>query len=217
VTHFHHHAASDSETRGRHIKWASHYDLLCRILSFGTIDRVRNETIALADLATGDHVVELGCGTGTLARRAKHAVGPNGQVIGIDASKEMVEQARALAHEENLAIEFLTKGMQATGLADGCADVVLVSLAMHHVLPEDRQRALDEIFRVLKPGGRLVIIDFEGPKGVFGKLVMTLLLHPKGPKIISETEAALDNMNFSSLTRHALPFPGLQALTGVKT
>ncbi len=211
-----HGAASKGDKRGHHIHWASHYDLFVRLFTFGRGGGVRRKTIDLAALRPGDAVVELGCGTAELSRRAKQAVGSEGRVIAIDPSPEMLAEARTLAGKEDADVEFREAGMQATGLPDECANVVIVSLAVHHVYEEDRTRAFAEILRILTNNGRFVIVDFEGPRGFFGKVMMTLLLHPKGPQIISEAENWFSDQGPVALERYTLPFPGLQALVGVK-
>lgn len=217
MAHGHSHGAAPHEdSRGHHIHWASHYDLIVKLITFGRSGRVRQRTIDLAALKPGDTVVELGCGTAELSRRAKQVVGREGHVIAIDPSSEMLAEARTRADKENADIEFRETGMQSTGLSDGCADVAIVSLAVHHVMEEDRDRAFAEILRILTSEGRFVIVDFEGPRGALGKIMMTLLLHPKGPQIISEAETWFDAQGTVALERHTLPFPGFQALVGVR-
>ncbi len=208
--------AHDSDTRGRHINWASHYDVFGQLISFGGIGKVRKRTIELSDLSPGMYVVELGCGTADLALRAKRIVSPSGRVIATDPSDSMVSEARRKAQNQALDIEFLTEGMQALRLPDASADRIIASLSIHHILSEDRDRAFGEMIRILKTGGKFVIVDFEGARTRFGRLFMRATMHGSGPQIISQAEQWFAEAGIKSMHRHDLPFPGLQALIGTK-
>jgi SAM-dependent methyltransferase len=93
----------------------------------------------------------------SLARR----VGPNGRVAGIDLSKALVAGARRKAKRAGLAIDYRVASVEQLPFADATVDVVVSSLVMHHLAPEVLARAVREIRRVLKPGGRVFVIDFQ--------------------------------------------------------
>lgn len=105
--------------------------------------------------ASGHAVVDLGTGTGTLARgfaeRGCH-------VVGIDPDERMLEQARALAAEAGLQVEFAQAKAEATGLAPGEFDLVIAGQCWHWF---DREAAAEEALRLLKPTGKLVICHFD--------------------------------------------------------
>src|SRR5687767_79992 len=84
-------------TTGRVIHWAAGYDLLVWLLTFGRERAMRERTLVLARLRPGESVLDVGCGTGTLAIAAARHVGSSGRVCGIDASPEMIARARAKA------------------------------------------------------------------------------------------------------------------------
>ncbi len=156
--HEHEHAPA---TTGRTIRWAFAYDFVVRILSLNREDALREETIRLAQIASGATVLDVGCGTGTLTLRAKAAVGSTGRVCGIDAAPEMIAQARRKAQKAGMQVEFKPGVIEALDFADCTFDRVLSSLMIHHLPPDLRQRALLELYRVLKPGGQLLIVDFD--------------------------------------------------------
>ncbi len=81
------------QTSGLVFHWAFAYDLLLRILWRGLERIYREKVVQLAGIGTGESVLDVGCGTGTLAIAAKRRVGPTGKVIGIDASPEMIARA----------------------------------------------------------------------------------------------------------------------------
>jgi ubiquinone/menaquinone biosynthesis C-methylase UbiE len=102
-----------------------------------------------ADLPNEGTAVDVGCGTGTfgIALASRRA---DAKVIGIDGDSEILALARA-------------KGPGDIPLANESADVVTMSLVLHHLLPEDKRRALREVRRVLKPGGRFHVADWGEP------------------------------------------------------
>jgi ubiquinone/menaquinone biosynthesis C-methylase UbiE len=175
----HSHTHSAPTTRGSVIHWANHYDKVVSLLTLGRRKRLRSLTIALARIQPGERVLEVGCGTGDVAIAACAPAGPRGLVAGIDAGPEMIAVARAKAARAGVTVDFRLEPIEALSYADATFDVVLSSLMMHH-LPDDLKRqGLAEIARVLKPGGRLLIVDAERPHNHVGQGVNRLMLHGK--------------------------------------
>jgi ubiquinone/menaquinone biosynthesis C-methylase UbiE len=166
VSHFHktrheHEHEHAPATSGRTIRWAFAYDFVVRLLSLNRENALREETIRLAQIDPGAAVLDVGCGTGTLTLRAKAVAGSTGRVCGIDAATEMIAQARKKAQKAGAQVEFQVGVIEALEYADGTFDRVLSSLMMHHLPPDLQKRALLEVYRVLKPGGQLLIVDFD--------------------------------------------------------
>jgi SAM-dependent methyltransferase len=113
---------------------------------------------AMGELASGERVVDIGSGGGIDSLIAAHMVGPDGQVVGIDMTAAMLEKARAAAAESGIDnVEFREAYMEEIPVADGWADVVISNGVLN--LTPDKQKVLGEMFRVLRPGGRLQIGD----------------------------------------------------------
>ncbi len=115
-----------------------------------------------AGLGPGDTVVDLGCGAGLEVCIAAEAVGPEGRVVGIDMLDEMLELAEESSREVAARLGYhnieLNKGfLESLPMEDGSADVVLSNCVIN--LTEDKRRTFEEIRRVLRPGGRLVVAD----------------------------------------------------------
>jgi demethylmenaquinone methyltransferase/2-methoxy-6-polyprenyl-1,4-benzoquinol methylase/phosphoethanolamine N-methyltransferase len=173
----HAHATVAPATRGRLIRWAKYYDASVSLLMLGRRAQLRQTTVALAGIRSGDTVLEVGCGTGDVALAARGLAGPAGTVAGIDPAPEMIAVARAKAARQGAAVNFQIGVIEALAFPDASFDVVLSSLMMHH-LPEDLKRqGLAEIARVLKPGGRLLIVDVKRPTGYLERIVPAIMLH----------------------------------------
>jgi ubiquinone/menaquinone biosynthesis C-methylase UbiE len=129
----------------------------------GKWQALRQMTADLAQLNPGETVLDVGCGTGTLALVAKQRVGETGRVSGIDPSAQMIARARWKAARQGLAIDFQVGVIEQLAFPHQTFDVVLSSFMMHQ-LPDDLKRqGLAEIARVLKPGGRLLVVDTRRP------------------------------------------------------
>jgi SAM-dependent methyltransferase len=115
----------------------------------------------LVEVGPGMSVLDLGSGTGTWAMELKRRVGEAGQVAGVDLSAALVAGARRRAKRAGLPIDFRVASVERLPFADASMDLIVSSLVMHHLAPDVLERAVGEIRRVLKPGGRVVILDFH--------------------------------------------------------
>ena len=114
--------------------------------------------LAIEPLNAGEVVVDVGCGAGTDLMLAARRVGPTGRAIGVDMTAEMREQAATAAAQAGLAqIELRAGDAQALPVDDGVADVVISNGVIN--LTTDKTEAFSEIYRVLRPGGRLQLAD----------------------------------------------------------
>jgi ubiquinone/menaquinone biosynthesis C-methylase UbiE len=118
--------------------------------------RLMLERIALAP---GEAVLDVGCGPGTDVFEMVQIVGPTGRLVGLDASEVMIAEARRRAKELNVPITFEVGEVQALPFPDGTFDVCRAQRLLEH-LPE-AERALTEMVRVTRPGGRIVVFDFD--------------------------------------------------------
>jgi arsenite methyltransferase len=120
---------------------------------------------SLGELRPGERVVDVGCGAGIDSLIAAKQVGPDGRVIGVDMTPYMLEKGRRAAVETGLEnVEFQEGYAEALPVEDGWADVV-ISNGVLNLMP-DKSAALEEMSRVLKPGGRLQIGDILVQKAV---------------------------------------------------
>ena len=144
---------------------AAGYDLLVWLLLLGRERAFRDRLVQLARLEPGQSVVDVGCGTGSLAIAAKRRVGPSGAVQGIDASPEMIGRARKKATKAGVDVAFTHGIVETLPFADGQFDVVLNTMMLHHLPRGVRARCAGEMRRVLKRGGRVLAVDFGRATG----------------------------------------------------
>jgi demethylmenaquinone methyltransferase/2-methoxy-6-polyprenyl-1,4-benzoquinol methylase/phosphoethanolamine N-methyltransferase len=117
--------------------------------------------VEMAKIKLGDNVLDVGCGTGDLTLTAKNYVGAAGSAYGIDASPEGIDLARKKAKRIGSNAVFEVGLIEKIPYLDATFDVVISRLVIHH-LPDDlKRRGIAEIFRVLKPGGRVFLADFR--------------------------------------------------------
>ena len=144
--------------------------VLSQIAFGGRRSRTYRRIVALAGVRPGDSVLDVGCSSGYLARKLATAAGPAGQVTGVDPSEAAIAYARRRASG---AITFAVGVAQDLDLPDSVFDAVTCTLAVHHVPARQREAAFGEMYRVTKPGGRLLAADFDPSR-------LPLPLHPGG-------------------------------------
>lgn len=139
----------------------------------GRRGRVYRRIVALTGARPGDCVLDVGCSGGYLARKLADAVGPAGRVVGVDPSKTAIAYAQRHAGP---GMSFTTGAAQDLPLLDSSFDAVTCTLAMHHVPARKRAAAFAEMYRVTRPGGRLLVADFDPSR-------RPLPLHPGGQRM----------------------------------
>lgn len=160
------HGVADKQERVRRMfaAIAESYDVNNRVHSFGLDQRWRRFTVKQAGVNPTDHVLDVACGTGDLSRL--FADSGAARVMGLDYTEEMLVVARdkrgqsvgRVARE----IEYLRGDAQALPFADASFDVVSIAFGIRNV--QDPAKAVGEFYRVLKPGGRLVVLEFDRPR-----------------------------------------------------
>ena len=134
----------------------------------------KRQLITEAEIQSGQRVLDLGCGTGTLTIMIKKAY-PSSEVVGIDGDPQILEIARRKAGEAGTSIKFDEGMAYKLPYSDNSFDRVFSSLVFHHLTAQDKERTLVEIYRVLKPKGEFHLADFGQPKGAYAKIVSSLM------------------------------------------
>ena len=147
---------------------ARRYDAANEVLSLGVHRGWRRAAVRLSGAVPGDRVLDCATGTGDLALAFKRAVGPTGEVVGTDFCEEMLAPAPAKARRAGLEVRFEVADALALPYADRSFDVASIAFGIRNV--DDPVRCLREMARVVRPGGRVVVLEFGQPRGPFGAL-----------------------------------------------
>ena len=166
-----HRASHSAATQGHVLGSPRLYDLSAEFFFLGRRRATYQALILAAGVRAGQRVLDVGCGTGYFARLMARTVGPGGLVVGVDPSESMIGYARRKGGT-SVKCEFQVGTAQALPVPTDHFDVVTTSLVMHH-LPDDlRVRALQEMWRVLRPGGRLLVAEAQMPQHGWGWQVL---------------------------------------------
>jgi ubiquinone/menaquinone biosynthesis C-methylase UbiE len=148
-----------------------------------------------AGVQPGQTVLDVGCGTGYFARLLARTVGDHGLVVGVDASPEMIRYASQRAAQTR-SCQFQLGTAESLSLPTDRFDVVVSSLFMHH-LPSDLQRtALAEMWRVLRPGGTLLIAEAQVPRARGWRLLARVHGFDRMAQAVSALEAMIADAGF---------------------
>jgi demethylmenaquinone methyltransferase/2-methoxy-6-polyprenyl-1,4-benzoquinol methylase len=134
------------------------YDRIERMLALGTGGWYRQQALRRAGLSPGASVLDVGCGTGLLARQAISLIGPHGRLLGVDPSPGMLAQADLAGLP---GVELMEGSAETLPAADSSFDFVTMGYALRHI--GDVRAAFEEFHRVLKPGGTVLVLEITKP------------------------------------------------------
>jgi demethylmenaquinone methyltransferase/2-methoxy-6-polyprenyl-1,4-benzoquinol methylase len=191
-----------TEVRQMFSSIATRYDVTNEVLSFGVHRLWRRAAVRYSGAKEGNHVLDCASGTGDLALAFKRKVGNTGRVLGTDFCKEMLDSAPAKAASEGLQVEFQVADAMDLPFADDSFDVASISFGIRNV--DDPVKCLKEMARVVRPGGRVVVLEFGQPTGPFGALfrIYSKVVMPTIGGLLTGNRAA-----FEYLPRTAAAFP----------
>ena len=150
-----------TQVRGMFDRIAGVYDLMNSAMTVGLHHRWRERAADRAEVNAGDRALDICCGTGDLALELAGRVGPNGEVIGCDFSEQMLELARVKAGERGAQVRFEWADALELPYEAASFDAVTVGFGVRNLAELDR--GLAEMARVLRPGGRLAILEITQP------------------------------------------------------
>ena len=132
----------------------------------GRRGRVYDRIVVLSGVKPGDSVLDVGSSSGYLTYRLAAAAGPSGRVTGVDPSEPAIASAR---RHVRAGLTFIVGVAQDLGMPDASFDVVTCTLAMHHIPARQRPAACAEMYRVTRPGGRLLLADMASALHLGGR------------------------------------------------
>ncbi|MGH7431436.1 MAG: ubiquinone/menaquinone biosynthesis methyltransferase [Candidatus Methylomirabilales bacterium] len=200
------------------------YDRLTRLFSFGLDGRWRRRCLDACELRPGDSLLDVATGTGELAIGGATRVSRAGRVIGLDLCREMLFVARRKANDAGQRIAWVQGTAESLPFKDERFDCVTLGFALRHVA--DLMGTLKEMVRVLKPGGRLGIVEFTRPEGIIVPLLLYAYLSSAVPPLVgllSRSRLARDLARYLPMTirefvsseglRHRMEAAGLASVT----
>jgi demethylmenaquinone methyltransferase/2-methoxy-6-polyprenyl-1,4-benzoquinol methylase len=142
---------------------ASRYDIMNDLMSFGIHRLWKHIAVDLAGVRSGMKVLDLASGTGDLASRFAGLVGPEGEVVMSDINLAMLEEGRKRMVDDGHAgnVEYMQIDAETIPFPDNSFHVVTIAFGLRNVT--DKDQALREMYRVLKPGGRALVLEFSKP------------------------------------------------------
>jgi demethylmenaquinone methyltransferase/2-methoxy-6-polyprenyl-1,4-benzoquinol methylase len=181
---------------------APRYDAANEVLSLGAHRSWRRAAVRLARVRPGDRVLDCATGTGDLAIAMKRAAGPAGEVVGTDFCAPMLASAPAKAARAGVHVTFEVADALSLPYGDGSFDVASIAFGIRNV--DDPVRCLREMARVVRPGGRVVVLEFGQPRGVFGAIfrAYSRVVMPAVGGLLTGNRAA-----YEYLPRTAAAFP----------
>lgn len=157
-------------------KMVPSYDSYMRKMTLGREHALRETTVNLAQVKPGDCILEVGCGTGTLTLAAKQQAGPSGKAFGIDIIPGMIELSQHKAAQANEDVTFQLGSIDDIPFSENLFDVVMCSFMIFHMSENTRCKGIAEIYRVLKPKGRLLVLDLALPTRLLPRAIARMLL-----------------------------------------
>lgn len=191
--------AQAPETAGKTLHWARYYDAATWLFTFGQAGAIRKKTVALAEVKPGEKALDVGCGTGSLAIAMRKKMGPAGEVHGIDAAPEMVQVAKAKAAKQGVDARFQVGLIERLPFEDGYFGLVTSTLMLHHLPGDLKRQGLAEIRRVLRPGGRLLVVDIRSDAPTVVGRILRLFGHGEHIATGQELKEALSAAGFEQL------------------
>ncbi|TLF80920.1 class I SAM-dependent methyltransferase [Nocardia cyriacigeorgica] len=147
----------DDADTGLVISGLRRYNLFTAVFFLGRHPRLIRDLAAASGAEPGDRALDIGCGPGKLVRALGDVVGPTGSATGVDPSRTAIEHNRT--HDSAPNHRYVQSAAQQLDFADAEFDVITCTFVMHHIPDQHRATAIDEMYRVLRPGGRLLLAD----------------------------------------------------------
>ena len=191
--------SEDAAMRVQMERMVSSYDSYMKVVTLWRERALREETLDLMRLESGESYLEVGCGTGTLTIAARQRVGPAGRAAGIDVIPGMIDRCKSKAARAGLDVLFQVGSIDAIPFPAGEFDAVVGSFMIFHMSEPVRRRGIEEIHRVLKPGGRLLLLDMALPEEPVSRTVARALFSGMLQHDVHELEPVLEKSGFGDV------------------
>ena len=199
-------ALDEPQVRAMFDRIAGLYDRMNSVMTAGLHHEWRRRAADLANLSPGDRALDVATGTGDLALELTTRVAPGGEVVGVDFSEKMLELARAKAGPRGAHVRFESGNALSLGYADGEFDASTVGFGARNF--SDLDRGLAEMARVVRPGGRVVVLEITTPQ----RPPLSTFFELWFDHAIPALGRAVDSQAYSYLPSSVKRFPGPEEL-----
>jgi demethylmenaquinone methyltransferase / 2-methoxy-6-polyprenyl-1,4-benzoquinol methylase len=201
----------EPQVRAMFDRIAGLYDRMNTVMTAGLHHEWRRRAVQLAAVAPGDRALDVATGTGDLALELARRVAPTGEVIGVDFAERMLELARikAVAAHPGVAIHFDTGNALALEFDDGEFDAATVGFGARNF--SDLERGMSEMARVVRPGGRVVVLEITTPR----RPPLSTFFRIWFDRIVPALGRIADSQAYSYLPSSVRRFPGPDELAAV--
>jgi demethylmenaquinone methyltransferase / 2-methoxy-6-polyprenyl-1,4-benzoquinol methylase len=196
----------EPQVRAMFDRIAGLYDRMNTVMTAGLHHEWRRRAVELAAVAPGDRALDVATGTGDLALELANRVGPTGEVVGIDFSEKMLELARAKAEAR---VRFESGNALALPYPNGAFDAATVGFGARNF--SDLERGLGEMARVVRPGGRVVVLEITTPR----RPPLSTFFRIWFDRIVPAIGQIVDSQAYSYLPSSVRRFPGPDELAAV--
>lgn len=198
------------------------YDWLMRVITLGRERKLRQRILDLADLQPGAAILDVGCGTGTLLLAAAERVGPSAALHGLEPAAEMVVHAQRKAEARGISLQIIEGSADSLPYPSGSFDTVFCTLVLHHLPGSMQSVAIREMRRVLRPEGRVVIVDLRRSrslaKAITAAMSLVSLLHNLSPSTsrfdVLAFEPLMTELGFEVTAGHSIGSGAIGAVVG---
>jgi ubiquinone/menaquinone biosynthesis C-methylase UbiE len=189
----------DAVIRSQMERMVGSYDSYMKVVTLWRERALREETLDLARLAPGESYLEVGCGTGTLTIAARQRVGPAGRAAGIDIIPGMIDRCRDKAARAGLDVSFQVGSIDAIPFPAREFDAVVGSFMIFHMSEPVRRKGIEEVHRVLKPGGRLLLLDMALPEKPASRAIARALFGGMLQHDVQELKQVLETSGYDDV------------------
>jgi demethylmenaquinone methyltransferase / 2-methoxy-6-polyprenyl-1,4-benzoquinol methylase len=199
----------EPQVRAMFDRIAGFYDVMNSVMTAGLHHRWRRRAVDLAEVGPGDRVLDVATGTGDLALELAGRVGPGGEVVASDFSEEMLARARAKAPRAAAPIAFEWANAMALPYADGEFAAATVGFGARNF--SDLELGLREMTRVVRPGGRVVVLEITTPR----RPPLSTFFRIWFDRVVPSLGRIVDAQAYSYLPSSVRRFPGPDQLAAV--
>lgn len=190
------------------------YDFFCWILGLGP--KFKQKILNSVEIRDGDNIADIGCGTGVFLKIAKQKY-PNAHIIGLDPDEKALSIAKSRLEKAGIKVALQKAFAETIPLEAESVNICFTTLALHHMPDRIKKKAIEEMYRILKKGGKIVVTDFGKSDSAFlRKLLSWENIEYLEGNLRGLIEDFIHQAGFKNIQKTGKKFPGIYTLIGEK-